>query len=67
MPQDFLKALKATKLRDGDELVSVDICDGDKGEVIMVTKEGFITRYDANEISLFAPNFIWCKGVRNEK
>ena len=59
----FSKALKATKLRDGDELVSVDICDGDKGEVIMVTKEGFITRYDANEISLFAPASFGVKAL----
>lgn len=59
----FSKALKATKLRDGDELVSVDICNGDKGEVIMVTKEGFITRYDASEISLFAPASFGVKAL----
>lgn len=59
----FSKALKATKLRDGDELVSVDICDGEDKEVVMITKEGYITRYDASEISLFAPASFGVKAL----
>lgn len=57
------KALKATKIREDDELVSVDICYGDTGEVIMVTKQGFMTRYNANEISLFAPASFGVKAL----
>lgn len=59
----FSKALKATKLREGDELVSVDICDGENKEVVMITKEGYITRYDASEISLFAPASFGVKAL----
>ncbi len=50
----YSKALKATKLRDGDEVVSVDICNGEDHEVMVVTKEGYMLRYNASEISLFA-------------
>ncbi len=57
------KALKATKIREDDELVSVDICYGDKGEVVMVTEQGFMTRYDAKEISLFAPASFGVKAL----
>lgn len=59
----YSKALKATKVRSGDELVSVDICDGEDGEVVMITKEGFITRYDSKEISLFAPASFGVKAL----
>ena len=57
------KALKATKIREDDELVSVDICYGEAGEVIMVTKQGFMTRYNASEISLFAPASFGVKAL----
>lgn len=54
----YSKALKATKLRDGDEVVSIDICTGENKEVIVCTKEGYMLRYNAQEISLFAlPSF----------
>ena len=59
----YSKALKATKIRPGDELVSVDICDGEDKEVVMITKEGFITRYDGKEISLFAPASFGVKAL----
>ncbi len=57
------KALKATKIREDDELVSVDICYGESGEVVMVTKQGFMTRYNASEISLFAPASFGVKAL----
>jgi len=57
------KALKATKIREDDELVSVDICYGESGEVVMVTKEGFMIRYNASEISLFAPASFGVKAL----
>lgn len=59
----YSRALKATKIRDNDELVSVDICHGDENEVVMVTKLGFINRYNANEISLFAPASFGVKAL----
>lgn len=59
----YSRALKATKIRDNDELVSVDICYGDQNEVVMVTKKGFINRYNANEISLFAPASFGVKAL----
>jgi len=57
------KALKATKIREDDELVSVDICYGEASEVVMVTKQGFMTRYNASEISLFAPASFGVKAL----
>ena len=59
----FGKALKATKLRDGDKVVSVDICDGEGYDVIMTTRDGFITRYPSKEISLFAPASFGVKAL----
>ena len=59
----YSRALKATKIRENDELVSVDICNGENTEVVMVTKKGFITRYDAKEISLFAPASFGVKAL----
>ncbi|MFA5765545.1 MAG: DNA topoisomerase IV subunit A [Bacilli bacterium] len=59
----YSRALKATKIRTNDELVSVDICYGDKNEVVMVTKKGFINRYNASEISLFAPASFGVKAL----
>lgn len=51
----YSNALMATKLREDDELVSVDFCSGDKRDVVVITKEGFIARYDAKEVSIYAP------------
>lgn len=50
----YSNALMATKLRDDDELVNVDFCTGSKKEVVVITKEGFISRYDASEVSIYA-------------
>ena len=59
----FSKALKATKLRDGDRVVSADICTGDEGEVVVATKEGYMNRYDANEISVIEPASFGVKSI----
>lgn len=59
----YSKALKATKIRDNDELVSVDICNGLSREVVVITKEGFINRYDADEISIIAPASYGVKAI----
>ena len=48
----------------GDELVSVDVTTGDKNkEVIVVTRQGFINRYDASEVSVYAPASIGVKAI----
>lgn len=59
----YSKALKATKLREGDEVVNVDICTGENHEVMVVTKEGYMLRYNATEISLFAPPSFGVKAI----
>ena len=59
----YSKALKATKMLDGDEVVSVDVKDGTGGEVVVVTKEGYINRYDADEISIYTPSSCGVKAL----
>ena len=51
----YSNALQATKLREGDELVNVDFCSGEKRDVVVITKEGFISRYEEKEVSIYAP------------
>lgn len=51
----YSNALQATKLRDGDELTNVDFCAGCKRDVVVITKEGFVARYDESEVSIYAP------------
>ena len=57
------KALKATKLREDDKLVSIDVATGASGEVMVVTKQGFFLRYNAAEISEFAPASFGVKAL----
>ena len=62
----YSNALMATKINAaaGDELVSVDVTTGDKNkEVIVVTRQGFINRYDASEVSVYAPASIGVKAI----
>ena len=59
----YSKALKATKLREDDLVVSVDICKGADHEVLIATKQGYMLRYDAKEISLFAPASFGVKAL----
>lgn len=59
----YSNALMATKLRKGDRVVSVDICKKDHSEVVVVTKEGFVNRYDAEEISIMAPASFGVKAI----
>ncbi len=54
----YSNALMATKLREDDELVNIDYCSGTKKEVVVITKEGFASRYDEKEVSVYAiPSF----------
>ena len=57
------KALKATKIREDDKLVSIDICKGSATEVMVVTKLGFMLRYNSSEISEFAPASFGVKAL----
>jgi len=51
----YSNALMATKIREGDEIVNVDFCSGEKHDVVVITKEGFIARYEGKEVSIYAP------------
>ncbi len=51
----YSNALMATKIREDDEIVNVDYCSGDKRDVVVITKEGCIARYDEKEVSIYAP------------
>ena len=51
----YSNALMATKIREGDEIVNVDFCTGEKHDVVVITKEGFIARYEEKEVSIYAP------------
>ena len=59
----YSKVLKATKLRDGDYVVSADICTGLESEVVIATKEGYMNRYDAEEISVIEPASFGVKAI----
>lgn len=59
----YSRALRATKIRDNDRLVSVDISDNKDAEVVMITKKGFMNRYDSSEISIMAPPSFGVKAM----
>ena len=59
----YSKVLKATKLRDGDKVVSADICTGQDMEVVIATKDGFMNRYDSSEISIIEPASFGVKSI----
>jgi len=62
----YSNALMATKINaaQNDELVSVDVTTGEKNkEVIVATRQGFINRYDASEVSVYAPASIGVKAI----
>ena len=59
----YSKVLQATKLRDDDEVVSADIMTGDEAEVVIATKDGFMNRYDASEISVMEAASFGVKAI----
>ena len=59
----YSKALMATKLRDGDEVVSVDVITGEDSEVVIATHDGYMNRYDAKEISIIEPSSFGVKSI----
>lgn len=59
----YSKALMATKLREGDEVVSVDVITGENSEVVIATYDGYMNRYDAKEISIIEPSSFGVKSI----
>lgn len=59
----YSKALKATKLKDDDAVVSADVVKGSNYEVVIATKDGFMNRYDASEISVIEPASFGVKSI----
>ena len=59
----YSKALKATKLKDDDAVVSADVAKGSQYEVVISTKDGFMNRYDASEVSVIEPASFGVKSI----
>ena len=59
----YSKALKATKITDDDYVVSCDVCNGNDYEIVIATKDGYMNRYDANEVSVMEPASFGVKSV----
>ncbi len=59
----YSKTLMATKLREGDEVVSVDVITGEDSEVVVATHDGYMNRYDAKEISIIEPSSFGVKSI----
>ena len=59
----YSKALKATKLKDDDAVVSADVAKGSNYEVVIATKDGFMNRYDASEVSVIEPASFGVKSI----
>ena len=59
----YSKTLMATKLREDDEVVSVDVIKGENSEVIVATNDGYMNRYDAKEISIIEPSSFGVKSI----
>lgn len=59
----YSKTLMATKLREGDEVVSVDVITGEDSEVVIATHDGYMNRYDAKEISIIEPSSFGVKSI----
>ena len=59
----YSKVVMATKLREGDEVVSADMMSGSSGEIVICTKDGFMNRYDAEEVSIIEPASFGVKSI----
>ena len=59
----YSKVLKATKLREGDYVVSADVTNNPEAEVVIATKDGFMNRYDASEVSVIEPASFGVKSI----
>ena len=59
----YSKVLQATKLKDNDEVVSADIATGSDMEIVIATKDGFMNRYDASEVSVMEAASFGVKSI----
>jgi len=59
----YSRALIATKVREDDELVSVDISREGAEEVLVCTRFGYINRYDNSEIPVMEPPAFGVKAL----
>ena len=59
----YSKALKATKITDDDCVVSCDVCNGSDYEIVIATKDGYMNRYDASEVSVMEPASFGVKSI----
>lgn len=59
----YSRALRATKLKDDDEVVSVDISSVKNPEVVIVTSDGYMNRYNADEIPEMAVSAVGVKAI----
>ncbi|MGI6758905.1 MAG: DNA topoisomerase IV subunit A [Bacilli bacterium] len=59
----YSRSLRATKLRDDDEVVSVDITSAEDAEVVIATNQGYMNRYDSSEISIMEPASFGVKSI----
>ncbi len=58
--------IRAITLEEGDELIGVKVCDGNK-EVILSTKEGFSVRFNENDIRQTGRSSMGVRGARLRK
>ncbi len=59
----YSKAIKATKIKDDDYVVSADVVTGSNYEVVIATKDGYMNRYDASEVSIIEPASFGVKSI----
>jgi topoisomerase-4 subunit A len=59
----YSRALRATKLRDDDVVVSVDISSEKNPDVVVVTADGYINKYSSSEIPEMAVSAVGVKAI----
>lgn len=59
----YSRALRATKLKEDDEVVSVDISSATNPEVVVITSDGYMNRYQADEIPEMAVSAVGVKAI----
>lgn len=59
----YSRALRATKLRDNDIVVSVDVTKDLKSDVVVITSQGFMNLYDSKEVPEMAVSAVGVKAI----
>lgn len=60
--QRYSKPIIATKLKEGDEVVSVHLASGEQ-DIVLVTNHSFVLRYRTEEINIVGPKAAGVKGI----